>query len=306
MSQLPKLKIVYIGYGALGRLIVEDLRRWGRVDIAAIIDPAVPDALDGTGDFHRWDEVDCVVATTQSDLSDCAPLFRDLLSRGQSVVSTCEELTWPWLRHPSLSDELHALALAHGGRLLGTGVNPGFLMDSFPVAAARAARRVDRVTVYRIQDATSRRLPFRQKIGAGLSDVAFSAKVADGSLRHVGLGESMHFMAHYLGLPIDDWHESLGPVRGPDGGITGVRQEAHGTQAGRVRVELVFQAAIGQDDPHDRLVLQGDPDLDVTWRGGVHGDVATSAMVQNSIHPLLAAKPGLHTMASIPLSGLQR
>ena len=304
MAELRKLKIVYVGYGALGRLIVDDLNRWGRAEIVALIDPAAPEALDSPDDFHDWEDVDCVVATTQSALPDCAPLFRDLLRRGQAIVSTCEELTWPWLRHAALSDELHALAVAHGGRLLGTGVNPGFLMDSFPLAVARVARRVDRVRVYRIQDATTRRLPFRQKIGAGLSDAAFGAKVADGSLRHVGLGESMYFMAHYLGLEIDQWQETLVPARGPDGAITGVRQEAHGTRGGEVVIELVFQAAIGQADPHDRVVLEGDPTLDVKWRGGVHGDVATSAMVQNALHPLLAAPPGLHTMASIPLSGL--
>ena len=262
--------------------------------------------LNCIGDFNDWDEVDCAVVTTQSSVADCLPTFKDLLLRGQSIVSTCEELSWPWLRHREAADMLHALALEHGGRLLGTGVNPGFLMDSFPLVVARAARRVDTVKVYRIQDATSRRIPFQKKIGAGLDRMTFQSRIDDGSLRHVGLGESIHFLGHYLGLRFDRWTESIEPVEGDAGLMSGVRQVGRAFSGGECVIELFFQAAVGQENPHDRVVLEGDPPLDVTWKGGVHGDIATSATVINVIKPLLAAPPGLHTMASIPLSGRPR
>jgi 4-hydroxy-tetrahydrodipicolinate reductase len=220
------------------------------------------------------------------------------------VVSTCEELSYPQLRHPELARQLDSVARQSGGRILGTGVNPGFLMDTFPLLASRITRDIGKVTVYRIQDAATRRIPFQKKIGAGLTVAEFEAKAETGSLRHVGLGESLHFLGDTLGLTFARWHETLGPVLGDDGLATGVRQVAQGLDDDdSVLVELVFQAAIGQDDPHDRVVIAGDPPIDLVWRGGVHGDLATINVLLGSIAPLMAAPPGLHTMATIPLTG---
>jgi 4-hydroxy-tetrahydrodipicolinate reductase len=187
-------------------------------------------------------------------------------------------------------------------------------MDTLPVAATAVCRSVRSVKVWRIQDATTRRIPFQKKIGAGLDDAAFQAKIKDGSLRHVGLGESIHFVAHYLGFTIDRWEESIEPVKadhdmtagiGPirKGQASGVRQVAKAWTAGAATpvIEMQFQAAIGQSDPHDRVVIDGEPPLDLTLKGGVHGDIATSAISLNAIPSLIAAPPGLHTMATIPL-----
>ena len=222
-----------------------------------------------------------------------------------------------WLRHPALAEELQQLAVKRGGRVLGTGVNPGFLMDTLPVAATAVCRAVRSIKVWRIQDATPRRIPFQKKIGAGLDDDAFALRIKDGSLRHVGLGESVHFVAHYLGLKIDRWEESIEAVKadrdmpaaiGPikKGMAAGVRQVAKAWAPGAPRdatpiIQMEFQAAIGQSDPHDRVQIDSDPPIDLILRGGVHGDIATSAISINSIPSLIAAPPGLHTMATIPL-----
>jgi 4-hydroxy-tetrahydrodipicolinate reductase len=96
-----------------------------------------------------------------------------------------------------------------------------------------------------------------------------------------------------------DLESALGPV--PKGRICGVRQEARGYDGERVVVELKFQASLGYPDPHDRVIVDGVPPIDLVWKGGVQGDIATSAITLNSIASLLAAEPGLHTMASIPL-----
>jgi 4-hydroxy-tetrahydrodipicolinate reductase len=248
-----------------------------------------------------WSGVQAAVVTTRSSLEACAPTFRALLERGLAVVSTCEELAWPQLRHPQLADELDRLARERGGRLLGTGVNPGFLMDTLPSALTAVCRDVRAVRVFRIQDASTRRLPFQRKIGAGLTPEEFAARVAAGDLRHVGLGESLHFVAACAGLELDDWSEELEPVLGEDGLARGVRQVAQGTRAGAVAVRLEFVAAVGQADPQDRIEVDGEPSLELRIPGGVHGDVATAAIVGNAIAPLLASPPGLHTMASLPL-----
>lgn len=324
------IRILHVGLGPLGVKIVTDLheRRLGKV-VAAVdtneaiagrklgdVVPATKSGVRVAGGFERVDfeKVDCAIVTTSSSLVACAPTFRALLERGVAVVSTCEELSWPYLRHAKLARELDALAKKKGGRLLGTGVNPGFLMDAFPVGATAISKSVTRVEVHRYQDASSRRIPFQKKIGVGLQDDEFARQVKAGTLRHVGLGESLHFIAHQLGLRVDRWEEDIEPVRatrnmksgvGPvkKGTICGVRQEARGWDGKKVVVELKFQASIGLADPHDRVIVEGVPDLDITWRGGVQGDIATSAITLNSVAALRASAPGLHTMATIPLVG---
>lgn len=327
-------RILLIGLGPVGRMVAADAARRRLCEVVAAVD--VDPALVGTpvakaapesgfaativpslANITNWSEIDAAVVCTSSDLAKCAPTFRELIPRGLPIVSTCEELVFPWLRHKALAEDLHALALRYNSRLLGTGVNPGFLMDTLPVAASAVCRSVRSVRVWRIQDATPRRIPFQQKIGAGLNDQQFAARVKDGSLRHVGLGESLHFIAHTVGLDIDAWDESIEPVKSdtdlacalgpiPRGHAAGVRQVARGwARGGSITdpplIQLEFQAAIAQPDPHDRIVLDSEPPIDMVIRNGVHGDVATVAIALNSIASLMAAPPGLHTMATVPL-----
>ncbi len=324
------LRILHVGLGPLGVKIVGDLYERGLGKVIAAVDvaagiagkrleevvPTSKSKVRVAGGFEGVDfkKVDCAIVTTSSSLVTCAPTFRELLRRGVTVVSTCEELSWPYLRHAKLARELDGLAKKHGGRLLGTGVNPGFLMDAFPVGATAISKSVTRVEVHRYQDASSRRTPFQKKIGVGLSDAEFKARVKSGVLRHVGLGESLHFIAEQLGLKVDRWEEDLEPVRATreiksalglvkKRGICGVRQEARGYDGKKVVVDLRFQASLGLEDPHDRVIVTGVPALDIVWRGGVQGDIATSAITLNTIGPLRASAPGLHTMATIPLVG---
>lgn len=324
------MRILQVGLGPLGRRVVEDLIGRGVGEVAAAVDPAsdlvgraVGEVVEGGGEAvirAGLDEVpsdqefDAALVTTNSDLELVMPTLRILLDRGQTVVSTCEELAWPWLRHPDHAAELQERAVAGGGRVLGTGINPGFLMDSFTVAAATVCREVRSFRVTRLQDASTRRVPFQRKIGAGLDAEAFAARAADGSLRHVGLGESLHLIAHYLGLEPDRWEEELEAVKAehdltcdlgpiPAGHASGVRQVARGWRGEDLVAELIFQAAIGEPEPTDRVELDADPPVDLSWRGGVHGDTSTCAIVINSIRALAAAKPGLHTMSTLPMQG---
>ena len=202
--------------------------------------------------------------------------------------------------------------MGHGGRLLGTGVNPGFVMDTLPVALSAVCREVRSVTVERIQDASARREPFQRKIGAGLDRSAFSQAFKDGSLGHVGLGESAALLAHELGLGRDQIRESLEMVKADrplrwaggtiePGSAAGVRQIATVEFDGRTVARLIFQAAIGQAHPRDRIHLDADPPIELSIPGTIAGDHATVGITLNSLGWLAYAAPGLHTMTSIPL-----
>ncbi|MBL0869071.1 MAG: hypothetical protein IBJ18_00670 [Phycisphaerales bacterium] len=325
------LKVLHVGLGPLGQRIVKDLydRKVGKVVEAVDINPdltgkplskAVAGVKSSTkiksslNDISNWGGFDVAIVTTASDLRNCADTFRTILKAGVPIVSTCEELVWPWLRHKKLANELDTIAQRSQSMLLGTGVNPGFLMDAAAVFATTPCKSVDSMEIHRIQDATTRRIPFQKKIGATLDDAAFKAGIKAGWLRHVGLGESLFFVANAMGWKIDSWSETIEPVKatktmscglGPikKGNACGVRQVAIGKSKGKTVLKFVFQAAIGQKDPApgDRVIVTGEPKISMAFEGGVHGDIATSSITINSIKPLLSAKPGLHTMATIPL-----
>jgi 4-hydroxy-tetrahydrodipicolinate reductase len=193
--------------------------------------------------------------------------------------------------------------------VLGTGVNPG-LMDLLPIALTAICREVKKVTVMRHQDASHRRLPFQQKIGAGLTPEQFAAKVQDGSLRHVGLTESMHMIASRFGWTLDSTEDVIEPViaarevRSEEitvrpGLAAGVQQYGRGYVNGEERILLDFRATLGEEEPHDTILIKGTPPLRSTIAGGVNGDVATCAILTNAILIVLTAVSASTLMADI-------
>ena len=90
-------------------------------------------------------------------------------------------------------------------------INPGFAMDALPIALTGICERVDSIRVDRVQDARIRRLPFQQKIGAGLTEAEFAQKVKARSVRHVGLTESVAMIADALGWKLDRVTDEIRP-----------------------------------------------------------------------------------------------
>jgi len=255
-------------------------------------------------------DVDIVILTTTSSLVKTADQLAELLPYGVNVISSCEELSYPWLTNPGLAGKIDKLARENNVAVLATGVNPGFLMDYLPVVMTGVCRNVRKVTVERIQDATFRRIPFQKKIGAGLTVAQFHEKVKEGTLRHVGLTESMHMIASCLGWKLDKTEDIISPIVAEyevkteglsvkAGDVLGVQQIGRGIVAGEELVTMIFRAAIGQPDVRDRIVIDGTPSLDSSFKGGVNGDVATCAILINAIPSVVNARPGLRTMVDI-------
>jgi len=322
-------RVLQVGLGPLGIRIANDLQRRRLGDVVTAVDPApslvgrpVAELVDGAPAYARVvgsleqapGPFDLAIVATVSDLPGVAPTLRALAARGLAVVSTCEELSWPWERHPALARELDEISRKHGARLLGTGVNPGFVMDALAVAATTACAEVRRIEIHRVQDASTRRLPFQKKIGAGLTTDEFRKQAASGSVRHVGLRESVELVSASLGLRFDRVDEMIEPVLAshglesavgtiPAGGVCGVHQEARAHDGSREVIALVFRAAIGEPEARDQIIIEGEPPVELVIPGGLHGDVATSAIVLNSARSLIAARPGLHAMTTLPLAG---
>lgn len=252
-----------------------------------------------------------VLHCTGSGLAQVLPQLLDCVAAGGHVVSTCEELSHPWRTQPELAARLAAAATEQQVTVLGTGVNPGYAMDFWPVALTATCHRVDHVAVHRVQDAGARRLPLQRKVGAGMSRAEFGAAAAAGTVRHVGLPESAWAVGAALGWSLREVTETLEPVIAqqaldsalgpiPAGHVAGVRQVARGVDGSGERVLLTLEMAVGLDHPRDEVQIRGLPDLRAEIPGGIPGDLATAAMVVNSVPLVVAARPGLITVADLP------
>lgn len=264
------------------------------------------------GDAIENEKPDIAILTTVSDMQRVTPQIEEIVAYGIPVVSTCEELAHPWDEMPLLAKRIDEAAKRNGVAVVGTGVNPGFLMDSLPTFLTAVCQHVEHVQVNRYQDAQFRRLPFQKKIGAGLTLEEFEKRRQDGSLRHVGLTESMQFIAHRMGWKLTKTEDIIEPVIAEHdletmdlhikkGQARGVRQVGNAYVDDLVVINLVFQATVGEPESYDEVIIKGNPNIISRIPGGINGDVATCAIVLNAIPQVLRAKDGLQTMGDIPL-----
>jgi len=256
---------------------------------------------------------DIAIVTTGSHIPQVYDQLYQLIVGGLHVISTCEELSFPWLQHPEQAQELDCLASAHGVTVLGTGVNPGFVMDKLPVTLTGVCQDVRSISITRALDSAKRRLPLQKKTGAGLSVVEFEAKVQAKTIRHIGLPESLALVAKALGWALDDVEDKIEPVvadrpiasefiRVAPGQVAGLHQTARGMIDGREVISLDLWMVLHMENPRDEVRIEGIPPLHMVIPGGTHGDRATAAMVVNSIALVAAAKPGLLTVLDLPVA----
>ncbi|MFC4540516.1 hypothetical protein ACFO5R_01080 [Halosolutus amylolyticus] len=238
------------------------------------------------------------------------------MASGANVVSTTEELTYPHWSNPGVAKELDAAARENGVTCLGAGINPGFVMDAFPVVCSTPMAEVESVHVKRIQDASVRRGPLQEKVGAGIDVETFKTEIATGA-GHVGSTESVAMLADALGWELDSIDEEIEPVIADEhietdhvvaeeGDVAGVRQIAYGQVDDEDVVTLDLQMYVGADEPRDVVDFEGDPDVTITVDGGFHGDVSTSAVVTNVAPRVHEADAGLATMADVAMPSFVR
>ncbi len=324
------IRVMHYGLGPIGLAVVKQLaerkgfRSVGGIDIAE--DKVDRDLGDVAGLGRRLrarvssdaraamkaTKPDVVVLCTSSSLKKVVPQIETVLKARVPIVSTTEEMAYPVGGNRRLARRIDELAKRFKVGVLGTGVNPGFTMDALPITLTGVCERVDAVFVDRVQDASVRRLPFQQKIGAGLTAEEFQARVDAGSVRHVGLAESVSMIAGAMGWKLDRITDDIEPkiaekrIASPfltvdPGYVCGLVQDGIGYRDGRPVITLHMQAYLGAPESYDAVRIDGSPALSMKIAGGVHGDVATASMVVNSIPKVLAASAGFHTMRDLPI-----
>jgi len=326
---MTKVKVVQFGCGPIGCSVVRYARQRPDIELVGAID--INKSLVGRdlGEVAGIDKLgvsisadvdavlsqtrpDVVCITASSSLEATYPQVKRVVEAGANVISTCEELSYPYRKEPELAAEIDKLARANNVTVLSTGVNPGFLMDAWPLFMTGVCQQVNHIKAVRVQDASTRRGPFQKKIGAGRTIDEFEELVVSGTIRHVGLSESIAMIADGLGWELDDITESIDPVIARaevktdfvtvvPGQAAGVRQVGRGIRAGKELIILEFEAAVGRSESYEAVYITGTPDLEVVIKGGTHGDTATAAIVVNAIHRLIDAPPGLVTMKDLPI-----
>ena len=248
---------------------------------------------------------------TGSKLPQVTDQVLEALSHGMHVVSTCEELAFPWFNYAELAEKLDRAAQRAGTTVLGTGINPGFVMDRLVSTLGQVCGPVRHAKVTRTVDARKRREALQRKVGAGLTEDEFFNLVDQDAVGHVGLVESTALCALGLGLDCDDFEEELTPVFAEEditggaftvkkGRVAGMHQVAVGLAEGQEKVRLELTIAVGADDPGDIIEIDADPPVRLSIPGGLSGDRATANLVVNAAPRVTAAQPGLLTVLELP------
>jgi 4-hydroxy-tetrahydrodipicolinate reductase len=324
------LKVAVAGLGTAGQAVVRAILQTPGLKLVAAVDPAplhagkdlaavlgLPRRLgikveSQPEKFLKKVRVDVAFVCTSSFLKEVKPAIVALASRRTHVLTTCEELAYPVPERLAAFREIDRIARAKKVTVLATGLNPGFAMDTLALALTAPCARVRRVSVTRVVEAGQRRLPLQRRVGAGLNLGQFRRAVTEGSVRHVGLVESAHMIAGGLGWKLDRVDETLEPAIAPRdldteylrisaGAAAGIRQGVRAYRGAELAVSLDLQIYVGAESPRDHVLVDGDPPVDATIAGGVSGDVATAALLVNSLPRLLNAAPGLRTAKDLPL-----
>ncbi len=329
---METIRIALYGVGAMGARIGRSLLKKEGVEVVGAIDvdeskigKDLGEALDinrlldvkvadDPDDVLSKVNVDVVIHSTQSYLRQAYPQIASAINHQANVISTCEELSYPYVTEPELAHRLNELARNNGVTVLGTGINPGFLMDTLVITFTCVCTRIDQIRVMRVMNAATRREPFQRKIGAGLTVDEFNERLrVEAITGHVGLAESASMIANALKWKLDRIDvQPITPViaqvpvesqviKVETGQVAGLHQSVKCIKDGKEVITLDFQAYLGAEEEYDAITINGVPNITEKIAPCIHGDHGTVAIVVNSIPKVINASPGLMTMKDMPV-----
>jgi 4-hydroxy-tetrahydrodipicolinate reductase len=332
MAGMKNVKVVLYGVGAVGSMFAKFLLEKKGVEIVGALDVAKDKVGKDLGEVLGLERkkgirvsndaesvlsknnADVAVHATSSFLKDTYKQIASIVKHNVNVISTCEELSYPYATEPRLAKKLDTLAKKHDVTILGTGINPGFLMDTLVITLTAPCQRIERIEATRVMNAGTRRVPFQKKVGAGLTVKEFMQKMEKKEITgHVGLEQSIAMIADALKWKLDKiTTEPAEPVvakkaveskdtKVKAGDVAGLKQKAKGILKTREAIILDFQAYIGAEEEYDAITIKGVPPINQKISPCVHGDIGTIAMVVNAIPRVINAPAGLLTMKDLPV-----
>ncbi|MBN2225253.1 MAG: NADP-binding protein [Deltaproteobacteria bacterium] len=290
------------------------------MDVSGIIGRDKPIGLTVSADAGKLlaaVKPDVVLHATTSRVVDAAGEIETALNVSANVISIAEEMSFPRCGSPELSDEIEATAKKNKVSVLGTGINPGFVLDLLVIALTGVCFRVDSITARRVNDLSPYGPSVLRTQGVGITPEEFHKGVADGSVvGHFGFPESISMIARSLGWEIERIEQTREPIVSTverttpfvtvkPGLTAGCKHTGIGYMKGKPVITLIHPQQV---HPHmadvttgDYIEITGDPNVSFSGSPEIPGGVGTEALAVNMIPQIINAVPGLYTMADLPV-----
>lgn len=330
------VKVIIWGLGAMGKGMAEMLLKKKGVEIVGVVGrgaklgKSMYDFLDvERGDrkdviIGAYDEVitekaaDVVLLATDSFTRNAFDKVKYCLEKKINVVSTAEEMAYPKAQEPELTKELDRIAKENGVTVLGTGINPGLIMDLLVIVLTGACEYVDHIKAERVNNLSPFGPAVMHEQGVGISLEEFNRRVAENTLAgHVGFPESVNMIADALGWKLSDKVKQTKEAivsnvyrKAPyaevqAGDVAGCRMMGYGYVDGELKIEMVHPQQVEPQlegvNTGDYITIKGNPDINMQIKPEVPGGIGTIAMCVNMIPHVINARPGLKTMIDLPV-----
>ena len=334
---MNNIKVTIWGFGAMGSGMARMLLSKKGVDIVGVCDmhsdrinKSIFEVLgidrEEREDIIIKESIDDVLTEKCCDICLCAtdsftknafPKLKYALEKKVNVISTAEEMAYPQASNPELAEELDKVAKENGVTILGTGINPGLIMDLLVVCLTGCMTEVNHIEAKRVNSLSPFGPAVMEEQGVGLKVKDFMDKVKNGELAgHVGFVESVNMIANALGLKIDKFEQQMAPIvtsidrKSPygfaaAGDVAGVNMTGQGYVNNRVMIDMIHPQQIEpeMEGTHtgDYITIKGIPEVNMSIKPEVDGGLGTIAMVVNMIPHVINAKAGLKTMIDLPV-----
>ncbi len=335
-SRVRKIKVVIWGFGVMGSGIAKMLLNKKGVEIVGIctrhpdkIDKKLYDKLYKNNDGQKpliksmiedvisEKSCDVVFLTTDSFVKNLFDKIKYCVEKKINVITTAEEMVYPKAQSPELAEEIDKLAKENDVTVLGTGINPGFVLDLLIIALTGTCESVEKIKAQRINDLSPFGPAVMNEMSIGTSVSTFNKKNKEGTLvGHVGFPESMYMISEAIGWKLDKIKQTKKAIvsnvirKTPyadvkPGHIAGVRQRAFGYVDDKIRIELDHPQqvlpSLENIDTGDYIWIKGTPDINLVMKPEIPGGIGTIAMCVNMMPHVLNAEPGLATMLDLPV-----
>ncbi len=260
---------------------------------------------------------DLILCATDSFTKNAFPKLKTCLERKLNVISTAEEMAYPAAQSPDLAKQLDEIAKANGVSILGTGINPGLIMDLLVVILTGCMTELKSVKAERVNSLSPFGAAVMEEQGVGITVDEFNKGVEDGTLAgHVGFAESINMIAKAVGWNVEDIKTQMKPIvtdvdrKSPygfakAGNVAGVNMTGQGYVNGQVLIDMLHPQQIEPEQvgvhTGDYITLKGSPEVNMSIKPEVEGGLGTIAMCVNMIPQVINATPGLKTMLDLPV-----
>lgn len=331
------VKVAIWGFGAMGSGMAKMLLTKKGVDIVGVCDRNPervgksifellgvdrgnrPDVIVNAEIDEVIQEKSCDVCLTATDsfTAKAFPRLKHVLEKKINVISTAEEMSYPKAQNPELAAELDRIAKENGVTILGTGINPGLIMDLLVVVLTGCMTDVTEIEAKRVNSLSPFGHAVMEEQGVGITVDEFNKGIEDGTMAgHVGFAESISMIADAIGWEVGKIETQMKPIvttvdrKSPHGfaaagNVAGVNMTGQGYVDGQVKINMIHPQQIEPEMEGtftgDYITLKGSPEVNMNIKPEVEGGLGTIAMCVNMIPQVVNAEPGLKTMLDLPV-----